>query len=973
VGEIQASGFELVQDLWVAEVNSAVRFYRHKKTGAQVLSLTNKDENKVFGITFRTPPDESTGLPHIMEHSVLCGSRKYPVKEPFVELLKGSLKTFLNAFTMPDRTLYPVASQNLKDFYNLVDVYLDAVFFPLLSEHTLQQEGWHYELDELTQPLVYKGVVYNEMKGVYSSPDNLLWKYIQQTLYPDTIYRFDSGGDPEIIPSLTYPKFKQFHQTYYHPSNAYIYFYGDDPEEDRLKLLDRYLSLFTVQEMNGSVSPQPLFDQPKRVEFPYDAGESIEDKKNYLTVNWLLPARLDFETTLGLDILSHVLFGSPASPLRKALLESGLGEDLAGRGADDSLLQISFSSGMKGVTQENLDRLESLILDTLQNLVSQGIDRDTIAASLNTIEFALRENNTGSYPRGLVVMLRVMRDWVHHQDPISPLYFEEPLGKIKARFEARESYFEQLIQKYFLENSHRVTLILKPDPGLGERWTSAEQARLTAARQEFTDLDLRKIVENTRILRDLQSTPDTPESLASIPRLQLSDLEREIRVVPQTIEERYGAKILHHDLFTNDILYLDIAFNLQSIPQNLLPYLPLFARALVEIGTEKENYVRLAQRIGQKTGGIFAGTYLSATVDPNEQAAWFMLRGKATREHSFDLLDIIEDLLLTVRLDDQERFKQMALESKARREAGLIPGGHQVVNTRLRAAFHPSDYLSEMMGGVSYLFFLRNLITEIDKDWPTVLSRLQQLRQLLINRQGMMINGTTDMDQWMEFLPSMEKFILKMPARKFVPAAWEFTPLPAHEGLLIPAQVNYVGKGANLFDLGYQLHGSILVINKFLQTTWLWEKIRVQGGAYGGFGTFDQLTGVYAFLSYRDPNLLETLNNYDQTAGFLRQLKLPQEELTKSIIGVISDLDSYQLPDAKGYSAFARTLIGIDDARRQRLRDEVLTTTADHFEDFANVLELVAQSGRVVVLGSSTAIEAANQQSNNRLTVQKIL
>lgn len=966
-------GFELKAERIIEEINSTAHLFSHKKSGARVLSLVNDDENKVFGITFRTPPHDSTGLPHIMEHSVLCGSRKFPVKEPFVELLKGSLNTFLNAFTMPDRTSYPVASLNEKDFYNLVDVYLDAVFYPLLPQETLLQEGWHYELDQLGDPLVYKGVVFNEMKGAYSSPDGLLEKLSLQALYPDTLYKHDYGGDPREIPNLTFAQFRQFHDTYYHPSNAYIFFSGDDPEEKRLKLLSSYLDTFERRDIPAEIPPQPRFDEPRWQIYPYESGGDQKTDKNYVMVNWMLPEIDDIELILGLDILSHVLLGSPASPLRKALTESGLGEDLVGAGTDDSLMHISFRTGLKGVSAVNSEQVESLILETLQELAAAGIDPDTVEASLNTIEFTLRENNTGSFPRGLVILMRAIRDWIYLQDPFSPLAFEQPLRSIKTKIQAGEKYFEQLIRTYLLENSHRVTVVMEPDPELGDRHAAEERARLEAARARMGERELHEIISQTSALRLRQETPDPPSALATIPRLQLSDLEKGVRTIPSELLMAQDARLMVHDLFTNDILYLDLAFDLHSLPQRLIPYIPLFGRALKEIGTDKEDYIRLAQRIGRLTGGISAGNLLSSTLESGQEAAWFTLRGKATLAHVQDLLDLLRDLLLTVRLDNQPRFKQMVLEAKARREASLIPAGHQVVNRRLRAAYNVADTLAEQINGIQNLYFLRDLVDRVEADWSGVLSDLEEIRQRLINRSTMMVNATLEVEAWNSIQSLVAAFIEQLPG--FAPEYydWQTEDLPENEGLVIPAQVNYVGKGANLFDLGYELDGSMLVVNKYMQTTWLWEKVRVQGGAYGGFSVFDQFSGVFTFISYRDPNLTQTLENFDNTAQFLRQLDMHADELTKSIIGVISDLDNYQLPDAKGYTSMVRYLVGMDDTKRQRLRDQVLATTGDDFRRVADLLEQVAATGRVVVLGSEKAIEAANQQHTGWLAVQKVL
>ncbi|RME45674.1 MAG: peptidase M16 [Caldilineae bacterium] len=966
-------GFELLKDEQIPELNTRARLYRHVKTGAQLLSLENDDENKVFGITFRTPPADSTGVPHIMEHAVLCGSRKYPVKEPFVELLKGSLKTFLNAFTYPDKTCYPVASQNQKDFYNLVDVYLDAVFYPLIPPHTFQQEGWHYELERPDEPLRYKGVVFNEMKGAYSSPDSLLAEYSQQALFPDTPYRFDSGGDPKVIPSLTYEQFKAFHDTYYHPSNARLFFYGDDDPETRLRLVNEYLKDFDPLPVQSAVPLQAPFTEPRRVVRTYAADLAEEGNKGMLTVNWLLPETTDTQTTMALGILSYILVGTPASPLRKALIDSGLGEDLTGGGMAAHLRQAFFSTGLKGMNPADAGRVETLILDTLAELAEQGIDPGMVEAALNTAEFRLREQNTGSFPRGLALMLAALTNWLHDADPIEPLAFEKPLAAIK---EAAQdpAFFPQLIRRHFLDNPHRVTVLLNPDPEQRQREEAEEAARLEAARAAMRPEDLQAIIENTRRLKRLQETPDPPEALATIPHLQLSDLDRQNKPIPLAVLEADGVPLLYHNLFTNGIIYLDVGFDLHTLPQELLPYVPLFSQALLEIGTEKEDFVKLSQRIGRKTGGIWTSSYTSAMREkPDESAAWLFVRGKATPEHADDLLDILRDILLTVKLDNPERFRQMVLEDKAGHESGLIPGGHGVVGSRLRAHFTESGWLDEEMGGVSNLFFVRRLAQQVEEDWPAVLEKLEAIRRTLINRRAMLCNITLDEANWATFQPKLAAFLTDLPAAPVKRAVGKPASLPPHEGLTVPAQVNFVGKGANLYRLGYRLHGSVSVITNFLRTSWLWERVRVQGGAYGGFCTFDQHAGVFAYLSYRDPNLLETLSVYDRTADFLREVELGESELTKSIIGAISTMDAYRLPDAKGYISMLRYLIGYTDEARQQFREEVLGTTAAHFRAFAEVLEAVRKEGLVVVMGSAEAIEAANAERGDWLQVQKVL
>jgi len=967
-------GFELVRQQTIPEFETEARFYQHVKTGAELLSLSNRDENKVFGITFRTPVTESTGVAHILEHSVLCGSRKYPVKEPFVELLKGSLQTFLNAFTYPDRTCYPVASQNVKDFYHLIDVYLDAVFYPRLTPFVLQQEGWHYELNSSEQPLIYKGVVFNEMKGAYSSPDNLLSFYSQQSLFPDTTYGFDSGGDPREIPKLTFEHFKTFHQNYYHPSNARIYFCGDDDVTKRLELLDEYLRDFSRQELESSVPLQPHFTEPVRIIRPYAAGsDGATSNKGMLTMNWLLPETTAVETNLALTIVEYLLLGMPASPLRKALIDSGLGEDIAGVGLESGLRQMYLSTGLKGIDISNAERIEALILETLARLVREGIDLHTIEAALNIIEFRLRENNTGHFPRGLLLMLRSLTTWLYGGDPLATVAFEAPLNTIKSRLATDRRYFEQILDRFLLHNPHRTTLILQPDPQLGSQEMARELKVLADVRAALSQDELEAVIKNTRELQQKQTTPDSPEALATIPRLNLSDLEQQNRLIPVTCLENQQAPILYHDLSTSGILYFDLGFNLRQLPQQYLPYAPLFGRALLEMGTEKEDFVTLVQRISRKTGGIRTSLFNSAARDSAQGAAWLFLRGKAMRSQIQDLLAILSDVLSSVRLDNRERFRQMVLEEKAQQEQKIIPGGSQIVDMRLRSHFNESDWAEEQMKGVSYLFFLRRLADAVDHDWAGVRAALEEMRRLLINKKAMIANVTLDETSWASCEIRVREFFTALPEALPQQAVWAAQRPPVQEGLTIPAHVNYVGKGANLYKLGFAYHGSVHVITGYLRTTWLWDRVRVQGGAYGARCHFDRFSGILTFTSYRDPNLKKTIETFDGAAEFLGTAAISQDELTRAIIGTIADIDMYMLPDAKGYTSLQRYLIDNTDELRQQMRNEILSTTVDHFRAFAGVLQEVKKNGIVKVLGYEQAIADVLASRPGWMEVVKVL
>lgn len=954
-------GFILEWERNIPELKSLARLWRHKATGAQLLSLVNTDENKVFGASFKTPPRDSTGVAHILEHSVLCGSEKYPVKEPFVELLKGSLQTFLNAFTFPDKTCYPVASANLDDFGNLIDVYLDAVFHPNISEATFQQEGWHLEAEDADAPFSYKGVVYNEMKGVYSSPDSVLAEASQQALFPDTTYALDSGGDPRVIPGLTYEAFRAFHETYYHPSNARFFFWGDDPEDARLKKIDAALRGYAKKEVDATVALQPRFAAPREVERAYAASADEENPRAMLTVNWLLTPTTAIEEGIAFQILDHILTGLPGSPLRRALIESGLGEDITGGGLESDLRETFYSIGLKGVLPGDMDRAAALITETLASLVDTGIPDEAVEAAINSVEFSLREKNTGRFPVGLAVMIRALSTWLHDGDPLAPLAFEKPLGRIKERVRNGEQYFEGLIQEWFLDNPHRATVRLLPDKTLAARLASQEAEGLAALKARLDPAQTEGIVERAKALQASQAAPDTPEALATIPRLGVRNLPRENTRIPTRSHVTHAQPLLFHPLPTSGIAYTQAAFDLTPLiasRPDLVPLLPLFGRSLLEMGTRRRDFARLGMLIARKSGGIQADT-LFLTGRTGGHPAMLVLDGKTTAENYGAFVDILEEILLEPALPDRERLRQMALEEKARLEEQLVPAGHTFVGLRLRAALDAASSLGEATGGIAYLDFIRALPGRIDADWDGVRADLEAIRSALIVRDGVTLNLTADPESFDPLRLELARLAEKLPqggaeTRPDAPPQYLAAhPLAAGEALIAPAQVNYVGKGANLYELGYAYHGSIHVIMKHLRMAWLWDKIRVQGGAYGAFCAFDRFSGTYTQVSYRDPNVEKTLAAYDGTPAYLRGLSLSRDDLEAAIVGAIGAVDAYLLPDARGATAFARHLTGDTDAARQKMREEILGTTLDHFRQFADVLEAAAAKGRVVMLGGS--------------------
>ena len=955
---VDHSSYELVRRVKVDDIKSEARLYRHRKTGAQVLSMINGDENKVFGITFRTPPKDSTGVAHILEHSVLCGSRKYPVKEPFVELLKSSQKTFLNAFTYPDKTCYPVASQNLRDFYNLVDVYLDAVLFPRLTPEVLMQEGWHLEAESVDGPLTYQGVVYGEMKGVYSSPDSVLAEQSQQSLFPDTTYGLDSGGDPAQIPRLTFDAFKAFHDQYYHPSNARVFFWGDDDPHQRLCLLDEYFREFEAIDVDSSISLQSPFEAPRRIVKPYAVSEEAQGNRAMVSFNWMLGQVTDPELLMGLRVLSVVLLGTPASPLYKALIDSGLGEALVGGGLETELRQIVFSTGLKGIAEDAADRVEKVVFDVLDRLVKNSIDPLWVHASIHTLEFHLREANTGSYPRGLVYMLKSLRDWLYDRDPIDALAFEAPLASIKGRVAKGERYFEGLIEKYLLNNPHRTRVLLVPDKQEAKRREDDERERLVRLRSAMSDDEVGVMIAQAQELKRKQQTPDSQSDLATIPVLSVSDLPRENKVIPEQWESVGPEQVpVHfHCLDTFGIGYVDLAFDLSCVPYEDLVLLPLLGRALLETGTDKEDFVSLARRISANTGGIVALPYFAATRQTPSTCAKFLLRGKAMFDKAGELTGILSDIMHGARVDDGERIRQLLSEDKAMIEEGMIPSGHSVVDTRLRRTLSQAGWIHEQIDGIEYLGRLRDWVDNFDSRWPELRERLRRLQGLVFNRRAALVNLTCDRAGFATFAPHLEALLSGLDARETRPQTWTWSKESRNEGLTIPSQVQYVGKAANLFALGYEYHGSANVIARFLRTGWLWDRVRVQGGAYGAFCQLNRRTGAFSFLSYRDPNLEQTLDAYDGAAKHLQKLDISQHEIDKSILGTIGEMDAYMLPDAKGYVSFVRHLLGQSKQELDKLRAEVFATTLDDFRRFGDVLSKFNDAAHIAVLGGPDAI-----------------
>ena len=1014
--EVTHPAYEVVEKDVVSEYGAYCTLYRHKKSGAELLSVATDDDNKVFGITFRTPPEDSTGVPHILEHSVLCGSRKFKTKDPFVQLLQGSLQTFLNAFTYPDRTCYVVASQNTKDFYNLIQVYTDAVYHPraISDPNVHAQEGWHLELENKEDPLTYKGVVYNEMKGVYSSPDSLLMRASQRSIFPDTTYGVDSGGDPRVIPDLSFEQFAEFHSRFYHPANSRIYFSGDDDVYTRLEMMDEYLREFDespISKEKSKITWQPKkYTEPKKELDYYPAGPD-QPQTHMVMVNWLLndkPMSNYEELTLG--VLDHLLMGTTSSILRKNLQESGLGDAVTGGGLSDELLQATFSVGLKGVQPEKTAEVEKLILDTLEKVAKEGFEEDDIASSLNTIEFQMREFNTGSFPKGLSFMLGSMSKWLYENSPTDGLKFEEPLAKLKQEIKANGSkVFQDMLKTLIVENTHRTTVELAPSKTLEEEMLKEESDRLAEIKNKLSEDEIEEIIRKTQELKALQAAEDPPEARATIPSLELSDLKREVTEFPIEITEDEagtGIKVARHELAsTSGIAYASLAVDMSTLPLEDVALIPLLTKIMTQTGAGEYDPVALARRIGTHTGGVDVSLLTSAVHkngvdesicnDGENMVMKLLVQGKATSEKIDELFSIFKLILTDARLDSQSRVIELLKETRSRMESQVQGSGHAMMNTRMKARYRVAGYIDEMMRGLTYLENTKALLKQAEEDWPSLLARLEKIRATLLNedtcRRGMLMSVTGEKAVLDAIKPSLQSFLKDLPGKadgKEIadfynePHPWvaeakklmaEKAPL-VDEGFVVPTQVSYVGKSGRLYENGERIPGSAAVVARFLRNGYLWDHVRVMGGAYGGFCVFSPFSGIISFLSYRDPNLHKTIDVYDAAADALMEaadaMENDPQALATAIIGTIGDMDGALSPDQKGYTAFQRWLINESPEYRQRYRDEILDTKPEDFRDFARRLKSMKDPS-VAVVSSKAAFEAA-AKAGKKMTLKEV-
>lgn len=951
--------YEILDEHRVEDVQSDGFILRHKKSGARIAVLSNNDDNKVFYIGFRTPPEDETGVPHIIEHTTLCGSKKFPVKDPFIELAKGSLNTFLNAMTYPDKTVYPVASCNDQDFKNLMDVYLDAVFNPNITkyEEIFKQEGWHYELTGKDDELKINGVVYNEMKGAYSSPDEVLSSQIYRSLFPDNTYSKDSGGNPEYIPKLTYEAYLDFYHKYYHPSNSYIYLYGDMDVVERLEWLDKeYLSLYDYKKVNSEINKQPAFDEIKNVEAQYSITmDDTQENKTYLSYNRVVGDTLDEMLYQAFDVLDYALVSSPGAPVKQALIDAGIGDDVYGS-YDAGILQPVFSFVAKNANASQADEFESIIESTLKEVVKTGINKEALLAGINSSEFKFREADFGQFPKGLLFGLNCLDSWLF--DDMKPFIHLECLGTFaKLRKAVDTDYFEKLIQEYLLDNTHGSSVTVKPKRGLGNEREEALAKELSDYKASLSDEEIKKLIEDTEHLKKYQEEPSSDEDLRKLPMLTRADMKKNAMPFSNIEDELLDVKVVRHDIESNGIDYISFLFDAGDFAQSELGYLGFFTNALGLVSTEKYSYTDLANATNIYTGGISTGTASHPDIkDRNNFVFKFEVKLKVLEKNLDKALELMEQMLLSSDFTDTKRLGELVAQIKARLQANLSSSGHLVAAMRSMSSFSRYALYQDELKGIAFYRSICRIEKELSKSPKSVSDKLAAIAKKLFARNRMLISFTGNNEAYGNAKPSLEKVMTGFNKMSAVGNQAEVHFNTAKEAFIDASQIQYVAKTGDFICEGYEYTGALRLLRIILSYDYLWINVRVKGGAYGCMNTFLR-SGESYFVSYRDPNLSDTLDVYDRIPEYIKSFSPDERDMTKYIIGTFSALDTPMNPEAKGSRSLSAYLEGFTYEQIQKERNEILNAQPEDIRRLADLVEAVLKKDSICVIGNENMIK----------------
>lgn len=938
----------------------------HIGTGARIAVISNEDENKVFSIGFRTPPSDSTGVPHILEHSVLCGSREFPVKDPFIELAKGSLNTFLNAMTYPDRTVYPVASCNDQDFQNLMHVYLDAVFYPNIYQepNIFKQEGWHYELEDLDAPLTVNGVVYNEMKGAFSSAEDVMERAVMDSLYPDTCYGVESGGDPEVIPELSYEQFLHFHSMLYHPSNSFIYLYGNMDVWEKLDFIqEHYLSHFSKEDevsrvLNSEVALQKPFEKPVEIVKPYPVmpGEDTKDKA-FLTYNVSAGTSLDVELCVALQVLDYALCSAPGAPVKQALVDAGIGKDIYST-YEDGIYQPYFSIVAKDAEESRKEEFVAIIERELKKIVEEGFDPMALKAALHYFEFRYREADFGRWPKGLMYGLQTMDTWNYASD--QPFLHLE-LGNLYAALneKAKTGYFEKLVDTYLLKNTHKSILVMSPKPGLTEEREQAFCEKMAKRKASMTEQELKDILADKEALERWQDTQDTPENLSKIPVLKREDLKKEALRYVNDLKEAGGVRVLTHPIYTNRIAYLRLLFDTKHVPGDLFPYISLLRACLGYMDTEHYSYSQLFNKINLLTGGMETVSNIYTQAEDFEQATVTLeLKCKVMYQDMEEAVSLMEEMLLHTKFDDKKRLLEIISEGKSRMQGQMMSGGHTVAASRAMSYFSRTGAISETMNGISFYRLLEDMERNFEEKSDRIIANLEALCHMIFRKENLLADVTAEeegVEAWMRFVPQIADQLYTNPVR-----TGSFTPIlkKKNEGLMTSGQVQYVCRAGNFYKKGYDYTGALKVLKVMMGYEYLWTQIRVKGGAYGCMCAFGK-TGDSYFVSYRDPNLDKTIEVYEKAADAIAAFEADERTMNQYVIGAVSELDTPLTPAGLGLFSLSGFMTGRTEEDIQTERDQILTCSVEDIRRLAEPVRAFMSDDMLCVVGNADKITKA--------------
>lgn len=956
--------YEILEKRPIKDLNSEGIILRHKKSGTRIAVISNDDDNKVFYIGFRTPPEDSTGVAHIIEHTVLCGSDKYPVKDPFVELVKGSLNTFLNAMTYPEKTIYPIASCNDKDFQNLMSVYMDAVFHPNIYKYQeiFKQEGWHYELESEDAPVTINGVVYNEMKGAFSSPDDVLSRQIMTSLFPDTTYANVSGGDPLHIPELTYEEYLDFHRRYYHPCNSYIYLYGDMDVAEKLAWMDEeYLSKYEAIELDSEIKLQKTFEKPVEVTHKYSISSTESEENNtYLSYNTVVETALDEKLYLAFDILDYALVSAPGAPLKQALIDAGIGSEITG-GYDSGTLQPTFSIIAKNTNPEEKEHFLTVIRETLEGLVKNGLNKKSLLAGINSSEFRYREADFGHFPKGLLYGIQCLDSWLY--DDMRPFLHLEALDTYRfLKEQVNTDYFEQLIQKYLLDNKHASVVIIEPEKGLNAKNEAVLEKKLAEYKAGLSEEEIKKLVENTRHLKEYQETPSLKEDLEKIPMLARSDMKKEAALFYNTELSVKEVPVIHHDIFSNGIIYLTMLFDIAHIPAEDIPYLGVLKAVLGYVDTKNYSYADFSNEVNIHTGGIGStiGVYPSVK-EKDDYKVKFEVRTKALYDKLPEAVSLMEEMLFTSKLCDEKRLYEIIAELKSRLQVSISSAGHSVASTRAMTYFSKAAAYKDT---ITFYEVLCDLEAHFEERKEALIAKLKELTEAIFTRENLLVSVTCEKEGLSIATAELEKFIPMLFETAKTTKKAEIIPVQKNEGFMDVSQVMYVARAGNFRAHGFEYHGALRILKVIMEYDYLWINIRVKGGAYGCMNGYMKNGDTY-FVSYRDPNLEKTNEIYDGIPAYIEQFTADERDMTKYIIGTISDMDIPMNPSTKGDRSMAAYLQNISYEEIQKERDQVIHATQEDIRNLKDMIASVLDEKNLCVIGNEETLQAHEDMFDN--------